>query len=170
MISEENYDKLLNYFSSHFHSFLTSKEKVFKKIILCITCLKYFRYLKELNYDKAYDTLSQLDESYWSLSSTSQLKHISISLYDQDNKINDFTVDELSSLLCYNDVANSEFKFFFTENQVNIISNQINSLILEIAGLNSESILEIAVKQHMLSNYLNKALKNSFGEKLSIKL
>ena len=75
----------------------------------------------------------------------------------------------MSVLLCYEDIQNSELNYFLKESQVSLIADQINSLILEIAGVSSESVLEKVIKQQMMTSYLSKTLKNSFGENISIK-
>ena len=76
----------------------------------------------------------------------------------------------MSVLLCYENILNSELKFFFTDKQLSVISDQINSLILELAGISSESVLEKIMKQQTLIGFLYKNLKNSYGEMISIKL
>jgi hypothetical protein len=56
------------------------------------------------------------------------------------------------------------------DKQLSIIGDQINSLILEIAGVSSESVLEKIFRQLTLVNHLYRTVKNSNGEKLSIKI
>ncbi len=51
-----------------------------------------------------------------------------------------------------------------------LIANQINSLILELAGVSSESILEKIMKQQVMTNYLYRTIKNCYGEKITIKI
>lgn len=75
----------------------------------------------------------------------------------------------MSVLLCYENVAKTEFSYFFSLNQANLIADQINSLILEIAGISSESVLEKVIKQQMMTSYLFKTIKNSFGDNILIK-
>jgi hypothetical protein len=58
----------------------------------------------------------------------------------------------------------------FEEKQVSLISNQINSLILEIAGVSSESILEKIFKQNVLTDYTYRTMKSCLGEKISLKI
>jgi hypothetical protein len=50
------------------------------------------------------------------------------------------------------------------------ISDQINSSILELCGVSSESVLEKVIKQQNLVNFVYKNVKNSFGEKISMKI
>ena len=73
-------------------------------------------------------------------------------------------------LLCYENLLSSDLKFLFLDKQLSIIGDQINSLILEIAGVSSESVLEKIFRQLTLVNHLYRTVKNSNGEKLSIKI
>jgi len=72
----------------------------------------------------------------------------------------------LSALLCYENILSSELKYFFSEKQTMLISDQINSLILELSGLSNESILEKIIKQENLSGILYRTIKNCPNEKL----
>jgi len=65
---------------------------------------------------------------------------------------------------------NSEFKYFFTEKQISVVCDQINSLILELAGLSSESVLERIIKQQTMVGYLYRNVKNCIGEKIGVKI
>jgi hypothetical protein len=168
MIMEKNYDNALIYFEKTFKN--AKNEINFKKIILCLRCLQYLERLENNDYNTAYTIFNNFDQSYWE-------KEITILLYDKDEKIIDynlevfiFIIQSLSILLCYDNISTSEFSFFFDQKQLSLISNQINSLILEMAGVSSESILEKILKQQALSGYLFRNIKNSFGEKIAVKI
>ena len=163
MIKEKDYDTALKYFEKNFHEHKQKKETSFRKIILCLTTLKYLECLKINDYLLAYEILNNLDKSFWN-------KDVTLAMYDKEEKITDYSLDLMSVLLCYQDVATSELAYFFLEKQHSLISDQINSLILDLAGVASESILERIVKQQSLSSYLYKTLKHSHGEKISIKI
>ena len=168
LITNKEYNSLYDYFVNKFKDFSMSmdisKEKVYKKIIMCISCLKYFEFVRNSNYEKAYETFSVLDSTYWN-----SYNAITVCLYDYDNKLKDYTLDNLSALLCYeNPMYNNEVKHLLDINQHVILANQINSLILELAGLNSESVLEICMKQVSGCDYAMKYIKNSFGENLKL--
>ena len=163
MISDRKYDEALRSFESKFQVYSSKNEQNFKKIILCLVCLKLFDCLMNNDYMQGFSNLNKLDISFWN-------KNITISLYDAEEKIYDYCLEDLSVLLCYDGINNNNFKHFFMDKQTSLISNQINSLILEFAALSRESVLEKVIKQHMLTNFVYKTVKNSFGEKLSIKI
>jgi hypothetical protein len=73
-------------------------------------------------------------------------------------------------LLCYENILNTELKFFFEDKQIDIISNQINSLILQFAGVSNESILEKVFKQQKLADYTYRLMKNCIGDRISLKI
>jgi hypothetical protein len=162
MIKEKDYETALKYFEINFQEYLIKKEISFKKIILCLTTLQYLDFLKINDYLSAYNILNKLDRSYWN-------KDITVLLYDNEDKIFDFTLDVISVLLCYQNVVSSDLGYFFSDKQLSLISDQINSLILELAGVASESILERVVKQQTLTSYLYRTLKHCQGDKISIK-
>lgn len=162
MIKEKDYETALKYFEINFQEYLGKKEISFKKIILCLTTLQYLDFLQINDYLSAYNILNKLDRSYWN-------KDITVLLYDNEDKIFDYTLDLISVLLCYQNVAYSDLGFFFSDKQLSLISDQINSLILELAGVASESILERIVKQQTLTSYLYRTLKHCQGDKISIK-
>ena len=163
MIKEKDYETALKYFELNFQEYKQKKEISFRKIILCLTTLKYLECLKINDYIPAYQILNKLDKSYWN-------KDVTLSMYDKEDKIIDYTLDVISVLLCYQNVSTSELAYFFLDKQLSLILDQINSLILELAGVASESILERIVKQQTLSSYLYKTLKHCQGEKISIKI
>lgn len=72
----------------------------------------------------------------------------------------------MSALLCYENILSSELKYFFSEKQTMLISDQINSLILELSGLSNESILEKIMKQENLSSIIYRTIKHCPNEKL----
>jgi len=51
-----------------------------------------------------------------------------------------------------------------------VISDQVNSLILELSGLSNESILEKIMKQENLSSIIYRIIKHCPNEKINIKL
>ncbi len=163
MILEKRYDEALSYFETKFQVYSSKNEQNFKKIILCLVCLKLFDCLKNNDYMQGFNHLNKLDGSFWG-------KNITISLYDFEEKIYDYCLEDLSVLLCYDGTNNNSLRHFLLDKQISLISNQINSLILEFAGLSRESVLEKIIKQHILTNYIYKNVKNSFGEKISIKI
>lgn len=86
MIFEKDFDTAKNYFENTFSTYLQKKEINFKKIILCITVMKYLESLKNNEYMLAYQILNKLDSSYWN-------KEITVSMYDNEDKITDYTLE-----------------------------------------------------------------------------
>jgi len=60
--------------------------------------------------------------------------------------------------------------YFFTEKQIMLISDQINSFILELSGLSNESILEKVVKQERFSSYIDRTINHCPNERIVVKL
>ena len=86
MIKEKDYDMALSYFENNFISFKSFKEFNFKKIVICLVCLKYLQKLSHNDYIEAYQILNNLGAEYWT-------KEITISLYDNQDKINDYSLE-----------------------------------------------------------------------------
>lgn len=89
MLSNKDYDTALTFFESNFKSYFATKELSFKKVILCLTILKYLESLFFNDYNKAYEILNKLDNSYWE-------KNITLTLYDNNNKIIDFSLEVIN--------------------------------------------------------------------------
>jgi hypothetical protein len=86
MLMEKDYDTALSYFQANFQTYLNKKELNFKKIILCLTTLKYLERLRKNDYLSAYQILNKLDSTYWS-------KDVLVLMYDSEDKICDYTLD-----------------------------------------------------------------------------
>ena len=86
MITEKDFDTALSYFETTFQFYKSTKELNFKKIVLCLTTLKYLERLTNNDYLAAYHILNKLDISYWN-------KEICISMYDNEDKIMDYNLE-----------------------------------------------------------------------------
>ena len=86
MIMDKDYDTALSYFQTHFYSYLSKKDISFKKIILCLTTLKYLDSIKNNEYMSAYAILNKLDNSFWS-------KDINVTMYDGEDRIQDYNLE-----------------------------------------------------------------------------
>lgn len=91
MIVDQEYDAALTYFENNFRDYQTTNEETFKRIIMCLVTLKYFYCLRNNDYITAYNLLNKLDQSFWN-------DQISLCLYDESNKIKDYTLEVKSSL------------------------------------------------------------------------
>jgi hypothetical protein len=86
MIMDREFETALSYFETNFKNYQTKKEISFRKIILCLTTLKYLEKIKNNEYIEAYQILNKLDGTYWN-------KDISLLMYDSLDKICDFTLE-----------------------------------------------------------------------------
>ncbi len=84
IIRDRNYQKALNYFENTFSK--SKNETNYKKIILCLKCLQYLELLSKNDYNTAYYILYNLESDYWN-------KDITISLYDNEEKIIDYNLE-----------------------------------------------------------------------------
>jgi hypothetical protein len=86
MIKEKDYEMATNYFESNFSSYISTKEFIFKKIIVCLVCLNYLEKLSQNEYLSAYKIFKNMTYEYWN-------KDITISLYDYNNKLTDYNLE-----------------------------------------------------------------------------
>lgn len=84
MIKDRYYQKALNYFENTFAK--CKDETNYKKIMLCLKCLQYLEILERNDYNAGYHLLNNLDPVYWN-------KDITISLYDNEDKIIDYNLE-----------------------------------------------------------------------------
>ena len=161
MINEKAYDEALSYFTKHFGEYSSKKELNYKKIIICLITMKYFNILQSNDYMNAFEILNNLERSYWN-------ENLNVNLYDQNDKIIEVNIEKLSTLICYQNISETEFNFYLNSKQIDFLSTQINSLILEMIGLSNESILEKIMKQQKMLSYTYNIIKNSPGEKISV--
>jgi len=92
MLIERDYETALSYFQSNFQTYINKKEFNFKKIILCLTTLKYLELLRKGDYLTAYELLNKLDSSYWS-------KDVTVLMYDIEDKIYDYSLEVLNLII-----------------------------------------------------------------------
>jgi hypothetical protein len=86
MILEKEYEIALSYFQSNFLAHRSKKEMNWKKIILCLTILKYLDRLRKDDYQDAFQIIYNLEKDYWN-------KEITLLLYDSNNRICDFSLE-----------------------------------------------------------------------------
>lgn len=165
MINQREYDSAIEYFTKNFLEYSTKNNKIenYKKIMISLTTMKYFQQLDNNDYMKAFEILNNLDRSYWN-------ENLNISLYGQNEQIFEMNVEKLSMLICYQNIKESEYSFLLSPKQIDFLSNQVNSLILDMIGLSNESILEKILKSQKLINYTYSEITNSPGEEISIKI
>ena len=144
-IKEEAYGTLITYIQHDFKGLIDSfkdkaKEEIYIKIRDYIICLIFFKHIRIKEYSKAYEILGN----------TKINNNNTILLYNELGEIKHFSFSFLSSLLCYENPLESNISYLLLDKQKELISNQINSLILNIAGLEPYSLLETIIKHNSL--------------------
>jgi hypothetical protein len=150
---KNDYESVFNLFTNNFSDYSNSSS--YKKIYIIIIVIKYLNALNiENDYLKAFDILNNLDKQFFDDS-------IQIYLFNQNGK--EFLTDlkNLSTLICYPNLQNSQYKFYLEKRQIDLLESQINKLLLEMFGLKGESILEELLKQQECLNILDKNLKGA---------
>ena len=98
--------------------------------------MKYFTLLKnEDNYIACFELLDSFEKEYWD--------KYKILLYENSNfkETKLFSVQNLATLVSQPDIINSNDAFFLNEKQINLIKNQINSLLFEMFNFSPMSNL-----------------------------
>ena len=150
---QNDYENVFNIFTTNFSDFSNSSS--YKKIYIIIIVIKYLTALNiENDYLKAFDILNNLDKQFFDES---------IQIYLFNDKGKEFLTDlkNLSTLICYPNLQNSQFKFYLEKKQIDLLESQINKLLLEMFGLKGESILEELLKQQECLNLLDKNIKGA---------
>ena len=153
-------NKVMNYFSNNEFDKAISilktqeikgKEELKKKLYFTIMIMKYITLLKnENNYIECFELLDSFEKEYWD--------KYKILLFENGsfNETKLFSVQNLATLLSQPDIMNSNDAFFLNEKQINLIENQINSLLLEMFNFSAMSNLGkiIAHLEYMNGLYL----------------
>ena len=153
-------NKIMNYFSNNEFDKAISilktqeikgKEELKKKLYFTIMIMKYITLLKnENNYIECFELLDSFEKEYWD--------KYKILLFENGsfNETKLFSVQNLATLLSQPDIMNSNDAFFLNEKQINLIENQINSLLLEMFNFSAMSNLGkiIAHLEYMNGLYL----------------
>jgi hypothetical protein len=126
--------------------------------------MKYLTLLKnENNYITCFELIDSLDKEYWD--------KFKILLYDNNtyNKTNQVTLQSLATLISQPDILNSEYAFFLSDTQINLIKQQINSLLFELINLSPLSNLN---KIYSQLEYMNELYYKVFNcnQELSMKI
>jgi hypothetical protein len=111
--------------------------------------MKYLSLLKnENNYITCFELIDSLDKEYWD--------KFKILLYENNtfNKTNQVSLQSLATLISQPDILNSEYAFFLSDNQINLIKQQINSLLFELINLSPLSNLNKICSQLEYMNEL----------------
>ena len=82
----KDYETALSYFETNFQNYQNKKEIIFRKIIICLTTLKYLDRIKNNNYLDAYQILNKLHNSYWN-------KEVYVLMYDNEDKIYEYNLE-----------------------------------------------------------------------------
>jgi hypothetical protein len=126
--------------------------------------MKYLTLLtNENNYITCFELLDSLDKEYWD--------KYKILLYENNNynKTCLFSLQSLATLISQPDITNSEYAFYLNENQIDLIKNQINSLLFELINLSPLSNLnKICTQLEYMNELYNKVF--NCNQELTMKL
>ena len=116
---------------------IKEKEEIKKKIYFNIMIMKYLTLLKnEDNYLSCFELLDSFEKEYWD--------KYKILLYENSNfkgtKL--FSIQNLATLVSQPDIMNSNEAFFLNNKQIELIIDQINSLLFELFNFSKMSNLE----------------------------
>ena len=126
--------------------------------------MKYLSLLRnENNYITCFELIDSLDKEYWD--------KFKILLYENNtfNKTSLFSLQSLATLISQPDILNSEYSFYLSDVQINLIKNQINSLLFELVNLSPLSNLNKICAQ---LEYMNELYYKVFNcnQELNMKL
>ena len=162
-LSTNEFDKAILLLKEKFSS-IKEKEEIYKKIFFSIIIMKYLTLLtNENNYITCFELLDSLDKEYWD--------KYKILLYENNNynKTCLFSLQSLATLISQPDITNSEYAFYLNENQIDLIKNQINSLLFELINLSPLSNLnKICTQLEYMNELYNKVF--NCNQELSMKL
>ena len=162
-LSNKDFDKAISLLKEKYSN-LKEKEEIYKKIFFNIMIMKYLTLLKnENNYITCFELIDSLDKEYWD--------KFKILLYENNtyNKTTQVSLQSLATLISQPDILNSEYAFYLSENQINLIKQQINSLLFEIINLSPISNLNKICSQ---LEYMNELYYKVFNcnQELSMKI
>jgi len=165
-------NKIMDYFSNNeFNKAISllekqemkGKEELKKKLYFTIMIMKYFTLLKNDNYIECFELLDSFEKEYWD--------KYKILLFENGsfNETKLYSVQNLATLVSQPDIMNSTDAFFLNEKQINLIQNQINSLLFEMFNFSSMSNLGKIIAHLEYMNGLYLKIFNC-NQELSLKL
>lgn len=164
MLKEERYTESLAYLQEIAPILKQKDEESYNRLFLIFTSLTFLSLIANNNALEAYNTLSKLDSKLWKEQEISETN--SISLYNAEKKITKCNILHLSSLLFFDNPWNSNYAYLLDKQQIELLIDQINSLLLKIAGVNPESIIETILQQNHIVEECKEQLVGSTGEKI----
>ena len=166
--------KIMNYFSNNDfdkaialikeEQQIKGKDEIKKKIYFNIMIMKYLTLLKNQdNYISCFELLDSFEKEYWD--------KYKILLYENANfkETKLFSVQNLATLVSQPDIMNSNDAFFLNNKQIELIIDQINSLLFELFNFSKMSNLEILFAHLEYMNGLYFKTFN-FNQELNLKL
>ena len=162
-LANKEFDKAISLVKEKYSN-VKEKEEIYKKINFNIVIMKYLTLLKnENNYITCFELIDSLDKEYW--------EKFKILLYENNsyNKTSQVPLQTLATLISQPDILNSEYAFFLNDNQINLIKQQINSLLFELINLSPISNLNKICSQ---LEYMNELYYKVFNcnQELSMKI
>ena len=143
---------------------IKGKDEIKKKIYFNIMIMKYLTLLKNQdNYISCFELLDSFEKEYWD--------KYKILLYENANfkETKLFSVQNLATLVSQPDIMNSNDAFFLNNKQIELIIDQINSLLFELFNFSKMSNLETLFAHLEYMNGLYFKTFN-FNQELNLKL
>ena len=162
-LSNKEFDKAILLLKEKYSN-IKEKEEIYKKLYFNIIIMKYLTLLSnENNYIKCFELIDSLDKEYWD--------KFKILLYENNsyNKTSLVSLQSLATLISQPDITNSDYSFYLSDNQIDLIKHQINSLLFELINLSPLSNLNKISAQ---LEYMNELYYKVFNcnQELSMKL
>ena len=162
-LSKQEFDKAILLLKEKFSN-IKEKEDIYKKIFFNIKIMEYLTLLKnENNYIKCFELIDSFEKEYWD--------KFKVLLYENNSysKTSLYSLQSLATLISQPDILNSDYAFYLSENQINLIKYQINSLLFELINLSPLSNLNKICSQ---LEYMNELYYKVFNcnQELSMKL
>ena len=142
-----------------------SQNIIYIKLYPYLFAIKYLYYIGTSQLFKAFEQFNYFEEKYLNLinknnstqninSNSQNFGDLVVNLSNEKEEIKEYNLFTILSLICFSEPNKCHFNFLLRKSQFIILSDQINSVILNICGMNSESIIESVVKHNeMLSLY-----------------
>ena len=126
--------------------------------------MEYLTLIKnENNYLTCFELIDSLDKEFW--------EKFKVILYENNSytKTTLVSLQTLATLISQPDIINSDYAFYLNEKQINLLKNQINSLLFELINLSPLSNLNTICAQ---LEYMNELYSKVFNcnQELTMKL
>lgn len=165
LIKDKKLIDLEDNFTNKFKSY--KNKESYDKVILRIKCLIFIEEIKKRDYIKAFEIINTFDDDF--LNKITRLNsEYSIDFYNSNNIIEQIDFSTITSLLGYKNPYNCNVSFLLNDCQLDLICEQINSLILEMLNLSKKSVIEIIFQQTILTKNCIDSILQTNGDRLDL--